>query len=195
MSNTPRKCRLSCSKTVHFFSETAARQEKAGFLALKQCTFFSKTLSFVVLLDTQLKGRDRPISTQMYLDAGAGHTVNNVQYSSILMSGAEAMFLSGEALYPVERTLLVSDQPRPAAPPIPHAGLPHAGLPHAGLLPPCVVPCVLFGAHLHRDGERTEPGPVICCSTIPMHAIMAVAVAYRRAHSDHGRECVVKHGD
>ena len=80
----------------------------------------------------KLKGRDELLSCQMYLDAGrAPETPNNVQCeqpdpklrlgccfalifgwavlradSSILMSGAEKMFLSGEASYPVERTLL-----------------------------------------------------------------------------------------
>jgi hypothetical protein len=56
-----------------------------------------------------LKGQERVISTLFYLDSGntnGGRAGHNVQYSSILMSGAEKMFLTRKALYPVERTLL-----------------------------------------------------------------------------------------
>ena len=53
----------------------------------------------------------KAVSTLFDLDSGhnvaaTGQPGHNVQYSSILMSGAEKMFLSGRALYPVERTLL-----------------------------------------------------------------------------------------
>jgi hypothetical protein len=53
----------------------------------------------------KLKGQEKLVSTLFYLDSG-GTNAHNVQYSSILMSGAEKMFLSGSTLYPVERTLL-----------------------------------------------------------------------------------------
>jgi hypothetical protein len=55
----------------------------------------------------------KAVSTLFDLDSGhnvaaTGQPGHNVQYSSILLSGAEKMFLSGRALYPVERTLLSS---------------------------------------------------------------------------------------
>eukprot|EP01043_Picozoa_sp_COSAG02_P024593 COSAG02_NODE_1350_length_13120_cov_4.275555_3_plen_289_part_00 len=53
----------------------------------------------------KLRGQEKLVSTLFYLDSG-GANGHNVQYSSILMSGAEKMFLSKTALYPVERTLL-----------------------------------------------------------------------------------------
>ena len=60
----------------------------------------------------QIAGEERPLATLHYLDSYGGHgdhgkgPGSNVQYSSILMSGAEKMFLSGEAHVPIERTLL-----------------------------------------------------------------------------------------
>src|SRR5262249_52546934 len=51
----------------------------------------------------RLKGRDEPLSTLFYLPPQP-----NVQYSAILMSRVEEMFLSGKPPYPVERTLLTS---------------------------------------------------------------------------------------
>ena len=59
-----------------------------------------------------IKGQEAPLATLHYLDSYGGHgdhgkgPGSNVQYSSILMSGAERMFLSGEAHVPIERTLL-----------------------------------------------------------------------------------------
>ena len=56
-----------------------------------------------------LAGEAPLLSCQMYLDAGREPNVpNNVQYSSMLMNGAEKMFLTGKAGYPIERTLLTS---------------------------------------------------------------------------------------
>ena len=51
----------------------------------------------------QLKGRAEPLSTLFYLPP-----TPNVVYSAALMSKAEQMFLTGQAPYPVERTLLTS---------------------------------------------------------------------------------------
>lgn len=51
----------------------------------------------------RLKGREEPLSTLFYLPPNP-----NVVYSAALMAHAEAMFLSGRAAYPVERTLLTS---------------------------------------------------------------------------------------
>lgn len=51
----------------------------------------------------RLKGRDEPLSTQFHLPP-----VPNVVYSAPLMEHAETMFLTGKAVYPVERTLLTS---------------------------------------------------------------------------------------
>ena len=51
----------------------------------------------------RLKGSDQPLSTLFYLPPQP-----NVQYSAILMSKAEEMFLTGSPPYPVERTLLTT---------------------------------------------------------------------------------------
>ncbi len=51
----------------------------------------------------RLKGDDEPLSTLFYLPP-----TPNVVYSAALMSKAEHMFRTGEAAYPVERTLLTS---------------------------------------------------------------------------------------
>jgi hypothetical protein len=51
----------------------------------------------------RIKGNPEPLSTLFYLPPNP-----NVQYSAILMSKAEEMFLSGKPPYPVERTLLTS---------------------------------------------------------------------------------------
>ncbi|MCB1089661.1 MAG: hypothetical protein KDM63_21655, partial [Verrucomicrobiae bacterium] len=51
----------------------------------------------------QLKGEERPISTLFHLPP-----TPNVVYSAALMNNVEQMFLTGEAPYPVERTLLTS---------------------------------------------------------------------------------------
>ena len=51
----------------------------------------------------RIKGRPEPFSTLFYLPP-----VPNVTYSASLMSNAEKMFLTGQAPYPVERTLLTS---------------------------------------------------------------------------------------
>jgi len=51
----------------------------------------------------KLKGRKEPFSTLFYLPP-----TPNVHYSAVLMSYVEAMFLTGKAQYPVERTLLTS---------------------------------------------------------------------------------------
>jgi hypothetical protein len=50
-----------------------------------------------------LKGRDEPLSTLFYLPPPP-----NVAYSAALMSKAEALFTTGKAPYPVERTLLTT---------------------------------------------------------------------------------------
>jgi hypothetical protein len=51
----------------------------------------------------RLKGESEPISTLFYLPDNP-----NVVYSAALMSKAEEMFLTGQAPYPAERTLLTS---------------------------------------------------------------------------------------
>lgn len=51
----------------------------------------------------KLKGEAEPLSTLFYLPDNP-----NVVYSAALMSKAEEMFLTGQAPYPVERTLLTS---------------------------------------------------------------------------------------
>lgn len=51
----------------------------------------------------RIKDQTEPLSTLFYLPPGP-----NVQYSAVLMSRVEDMFLSGRATYPVERTLLTS---------------------------------------------------------------------------------------
>lgn len=51
----------------------------------------------------KLKGQEQPLSTLFHLPPGP-----NVQYSAMLMSKAEEMFLTGKATTPVERTLLTS---------------------------------------------------------------------------------------
>lgn len=51
----------------------------------------------------KLKGREQPLSTMFYLPPNP-----NVVYSAALMDNAEQMFLTGQAPYPVERTLLTS---------------------------------------------------------------------------------------
>src|SRR4051794_22802478 len=51
----------------------------------------------------RLKGEPEPLSALFYLPPNP-----NVVYSATLMEQAEAMFLSGKAIYPVERTLLTS---------------------------------------------------------------------------------------
>lgn len=51
----------------------------------------------------RLKGRDEPLSTLFYLPPNP-----NVVYSAALMAKAEAMFLSGKASRPIERTLLTT---------------------------------------------------------------------------------------
>ena len=51
----------------------------------------------------RVKGQSRPLSTLFYLPP-----VPNVVYSAALMSNAEETFLTGDAPYPVERTLLTS---------------------------------------------------------------------------------------
>lgn len=60
----------------------------------------------------KIAGEEAPLATLHYLDSYGGHgdhgkgPGSNVQYSSILMAGAERMFLSGKAHVPIERTLL-----------------------------------------------------------------------------------------
>jgi hypothetical protein len=55
----------------------------------------------------RLKGRDEPLSTQMYLPMPpARATLAN--FFSPLVNNAELMFLSGKPTYPLERTLLTS---------------------------------------------------------------------------------------
>jgi hypothetical protein len=51
----------------------------------------------------RLKGQTEPLSTLFYLPP-----TPNVTYSAELMSKVERMFLTGKAVYPVERTLLTS---------------------------------------------------------------------------------------
>lgn len=51
----------------------------------------------------RLKGQAEPLSTMYHLPPNP-----NVVYSAALMSGAEEMFVTGKAPYPVERTLLTS---------------------------------------------------------------------------------------
>jgi hypothetical protein len=51
----------------------------------------------------RIKGEPEPLSTLFYLPPNP-----NVVYSAALMENAERLFLTGEAAYPVERTLLTS---------------------------------------------------------------------------------------
>jgi hypothetical protein len=51
----------------------------------------------------RIKGHSEPLSTLFYLPP-----TPNVEYSAILMSKVEEMFLTGKPPYPVERTLLTS---------------------------------------------------------------------------------------
>lgn len=51
----------------------------------------------------KIKGQAEPLSTLFYLPPNP-----NVVYSAALMHGAETMFMTGRAPYPVERTLLTS---------------------------------------------------------------------------------------
>jgi hypothetical protein len=56
-----------------------------------------------ITVAARLKGRSEPLSTLFYLPS-----TPNVAYSAPLMSQAEALFVSGRAPYPVERTLLTT---------------------------------------------------------------------------------------
>jgi hypothetical protein len=51
----------------------------------------------------RLKGQTEPLSTLFYLPPAP-----NIAYSAALMSKAEALFVSGKAPYPIERTLLTT---------------------------------------------------------------------------------------
>lgn len=51
----------------------------------------------------RLKGQSEPVSTLFYLPPNP-----NVQYSAVLMSKVEEMFMGGKVPYPVERTLLTT---------------------------------------------------------------------------------------
>jgi hypothetical protein len=51
----------------------------------------------------RLRGESQPLSTLFHLPPNP-----NVVYSAALMAHAEAMFLTGQAVYPAERTLLTS---------------------------------------------------------------------------------------
>ena len=51
----------------------------------------------------KLKGQLEPLSTMFHLPPNP-----NVVYSAALMNGAENMFMTGRASYPVERTMLTS---------------------------------------------------------------------------------------
>ena len=51
----------------------------------------------------RLRGQPEPLSTLFYLPPNP-----NVEYSAILMSKVEGMFMTGKAPYPVERTLLTT---------------------------------------------------------------------------------------
>jgi hypothetical protein len=51
----------------------------------------------------RIEGEAEPLSTLFYLPPNP-----NVVYSAALMENAERLFLTGEAAYPVERTLLTS---------------------------------------------------------------------------------------
>jgi hypothetical protein len=54
-------------------------------------------------IGVKLRGEEKPLSTQFLLTPG-----ENVTYSACLVSKIEAMFVSGKAPFPVERTMLVS---------------------------------------------------------------------------------------
>ena len=55
----------------------------------------------------RLKGRDEPLSTQMYLPMPPARTTL-ANFFSPQVNNIEQMFLTGKATYPVERTLLTS---------------------------------------------------------------------------------------
>lgn len=67
----------------------------------------------------KLKGASQPLSTLFYLPP-----TPNVQYSAVLMSYVEKMFLTGQAQYPVERTLLTSGVLESAIQSMAHRGKP-----------------------------------------------------------------------
>ena len=54
-----------------------------------------------------LQGRDKPLSTQMYLPMPPAYTTL-ANFFSPQVNNVEQMFLSGTATYPVERTLLTT---------------------------------------------------------------------------------------
>lgn len=70
---------------------------------LKATMLLMNKLTEDFLFAAKLKGQTEPLSTLFHLPPSP-----NVVYSAALMSQAEAMFLSGTAPYPVERTLLTS---------------------------------------------------------------------------------------
>lgn len=55
----------------------------------------------------RLRGREEPLSTQFYLPSPPAHTTL-ASFFSPLVNNIEAMFLSSQATYPVERTLLTT---------------------------------------------------------------------------------------
>ncbi len=55
----------------------------------------------------QIEGQSKPLSCQMYLPMQDGRTTE-ANFFSPLVHNAEEMFLTGKALYPIERTLMTS---------------------------------------------------------------------------------------
>ncbi|MFQ5730787.1 MAG: twin-arginine translocation signal domain-containing protein [Planctomycetaceae bacterium] len=87
--------------------QTAARDPVAYRIQYRDGTRGTMLLMNGVVRDftfaATLKGESEPLSTLFYLPP-----TPNVQYSAILMSNVEHMFLTGKTAYPVERTLLTS---------------------------------------------------------------------------------------
>lgn len=70
---------------------------------LKATMFLMNGLVGDFTFAARLKGKAEPLSTLFYLPP-----TPNVQYSAVLMSHVEHMFLTGRTPYPVERTLLTT---------------------------------------------------------------------------------------
>ena len=98
-----------------------------------------------------------------YLDAGRAPAVpNNVQYSSITMSNAEKMFLSGVAPYPVERTLMTGGVVEAGCQSLTHGR--RVPTPHMASIRYSAPQESLFGGHNEAGAYRAGRGQVVLAS-------------------------------
>jgi hypothetical protein len=98
-----------------------------------------------------------------YLDAGRAPAVpNNVQYSSITMSNAEKMFLSGVAPYPVERTLMTGGVVEAGCQSLTHGR--RVLTPHMANIRYSAPQESLFGGHNEAGAYRAGRGQVVLAS-------------------------------